>query len=317
MRILVTGGAGFIGVNLCLSLLHDTSSSSEPHQVICLDNFYTSREDNLKNLQDNSNFEFIHHDVCDPITIDDNKIDYIYHLACPASPVQYQRDPIYTAKINFLGTLNALELAKKHQAKILLASTSEIYGNPLEHPQSETYFGNVNTLGPRACYDEGKRISETLCCDFARSYPNFRIAIARIFNTYGPFMQANDGRVISNFIVQALQEAPLTLYGDGSQTRSFCHVKDTVKGLITLMNSNVNTPVNIGNPLELSVFEVAKTIKKLTKTSSKIEFKPLPQDDPLQRKPDISKAAALGWEPEISLQDGLVETIQYFRDTLK
>jgi UDP-glucuronate decarboxylase len=306
-RILVTGGAGFVGVNLCQQLL------AQGNHVICLDNFFTSNKSNIQHLIKNKNFEFVEHDVCSSFNFN---VQEIYHLACPASPPHYQRDPIYTAKINFLGALNALECAKASNAKVLLSSTSEVYGNPLEHPQKESYLGNVNPIGPRACYDEGKRISETLFFDSQRQW-NANIRVARIFNTYGPHMQADDGRVVSNFIIQALKEEPLSIYGNGKQTRSFCYVEDTVRGLITLMNSEYKLPVNIGNPLELTVSKIAEEIITLTHSQSKIDYHPLPQDDPLQRKPDISIANNLGWQPTIKLADGLEQTIAYFSKHLE
>lgn len=302
-KILITGGAGFVGRHLCATLLQ------AGHRVHCLDNFYTGTHKNIADFLAHPNFSFTEQDVCKPIEIE---ADEIYHLACPASPVHYQRDPIYTAKISFLGALHVLECAKNNHAKVLLASTSEVYGNPLVHPQPETYLGHVNPIGPRACYDEGKRISETLFMDSTRMW-QANIRIARIFNTYGPFMQANDGRIISNFIVQALHGNPLTVYGDGQQTRSFCYVSDTVNGLMTLMQSDYDKPVNLGNPIELTVLEIAKKIQHITQSNSKIVHQPLPQDDPLQRKPDITLAQKMGFNPSVPLEEGLNQTIAYFR----
>jgi len=297
--ILVTGGAGFIGSHLCKKLTED-----ENNHVICLDNLFTGSLKNIENLK----VEFIRHDVIEPILLE---VDEIYHLACPASPVHYQHNRIKTVKTNVLGTINMLGLAKRTGARIFLASTSEIYGNPLVHPQTEDYFGNVNTIGPRSCYDEGKRIAETLCMDYHREH-NVNICIARIFNTYGPNMAANDGRVVSNFIVQALNGEDITIYGDGSQTRSFCYVSDLVDGIVTIMASNQTGPFNLGNPTEITVLEIAEKIREMINVTSKIVYKDLPQDDPIKRKPDISKMRQLNWEPKVELYDGLSETIDYF-----
>jgi UDP-glucuronate decarboxylase len=304
-RILVTGGAGFIGNHLCRELL------AHGHHVICVDNLYTGSKDNLKDLFSNPNFTFLEHDVILPF--DPGKVDQIYSLACPASPVHYATDPIFTARTNFLGSLNLLELAKKYKARILLASTSEIYGDPLEHPQPESYRGNVNPIGPRACYDEGKRISETLFFDHNRMHKT-DIRVVRIFNTYGPNMDPADGRVVSNFITQALANKPLTIYGGGTQTRSFCYVADTVQGLIRMMERSYVGPVNLGNPGEFTVLELAQLVKAMTGSKSEIVFKPLPIDDPVKRKPDITLAKQeLHWAPEIQLKEGLVKTIEHFK----
>ena len=305
-RILVTGGAGFIGSHLCERLLQ------EGHEVICVDNFYTGTKDNIKHLMNNPYFEIIRHDITFPLYVE---VDEIYHLACPASPVHYQNDPVFTIKTAVHGTINMLGLAKRTKAKILLASTSEVYGDPEVHPQPEEYWGNVNPIGPRACYDEGKRCAETLFFDYYRQH-KVKIKIARIFNTYGPRMQINDGRVISNFIVQALKGKDITLYGDGSQTRSFCYIDDMIEGLIRLMNTpdEITGPINLGNPKETSILELARKIIELTGSNSKIVFKPLPQDDPRRRCPDITKAKIiLNWEPKISLEEGLKRTIEYFK----
>jgi UDP-glucuronate decarboxylase len=305
-RILVTGGAGFIGSHLCERLLQ------EGHEVICVDNFYTGTKDNIKHLMNNPYFEIIRHDITFPLYVE---VDEIYHLACPASPVHYQNDPVFTIKTAVHGTINMLGLAKRTKAKILLASTSEVYGDPEVHPQPEEYWGNVNPIGPRACYDEGKRCAETLFFDYYRQH-KVKIKIARIFNTYGPRMQINDGRVISNFIVQALKGEDITVYGDGSQTRSFCYLDDMIEGLIRLMNTpdEITGPINLGNPKETSILELAQKIIELTGSNSKIVFKPLPQDDPRRRCPDITKAKIiLNWEPKISLEEGLKRTIEYFK----
>jgi UDP-glucuronate decarboxylase len=305
-RILVTGGAGFIGSHLCERLLQ------EGHEVICVDNFYTGTKDNIKHLMNNPYFEIIRHDITFPLYVE---VDEIYHLACPASPVHYQNDPVFTIKTAVHGTINMLGLAKRTKAKILLASTSEVYGDPEVHPQPEEYWGNVNPIGPRACYDEGKRCAETLFFDYYRQH-KVKIKIARIFNTYGPRMQINDGRVISNFIVQALKGEDITVYGDGSQTRSFCYIDDMIEGLIRLMNTpdEITGPINLGNPKETSILELAQKIIELTGSNSKIVFKPLPQDDPRRRCPDITKAKIiLNWEPKISLEEGLKRTIEYFK----
>ncbi|MBQ9986602.1 MAG: SDR family oxidoreductase [Oscillospiraceae bacterium] len=304
-RILVTGGAGFIGSHLCRRLLH------EGNKVICLDNMFTGTYENISELDRDPNFEYVHADVIHPIQLE---VDRIYNLACPASPVHYQYDPIMTTKTSFMGALNVLELAKKCNARVLQASTSEIYGDPLMHPQSESYRGNVNTIGPRACYDEGKRVAETLFFDFKRRR-HVDIRVIRIFNTYGPNMLENDGRVVSNFIVQALHNRDITIYGDGSQTRSFCYVEDTVSGMIATMEKDGFTgPVNIGNPCEMTILELAKLIIRKTESESKLIYRELPVDDPIKRKPDISLAKReLGWEPQIGIDEGLDATIEYFR----
>ncbi len=306
--ILVTGGAGFIGSHLCEYLLHKGDF------VICVDNLFTGSKENIRHLLQNSNFKFIEHDIIDPLHIEDRKIDQIYNLACPASPVHYQFNPIRTIKANTLGVINVLGLAKKHKARILQASTSEVYGDPTEHPQTESYRGNVNTIGPRACYDEGKRVAETLFFDYHRAH-KLEIRVARIFNTYGPRMAKNDGRVVSNFIVQALNNDDITIYGSGKQTRSFCFVSDLVLALHKLMNAeNFTGPVNLGNPEELTMTEIAEKIINLSGSRSKMVFRPLPEDDPKQRRPDISLAKAkLGWQPSVKVDDGLKKTIDYFR----
>lgn len=306
--ILVTGGAGFIGSHLCKCLIENGN------KVICLDNMFTGTYKNILDLFSNPNFMFVNADVMNPFHFD---VDEIYNLACPASPIQYQYDPIMTTKTSFLGALNALELAKETKAKVLQASTSEIYGDPRVHPQTEDYRGNVNTLGPRACYDEGKRVAETLFSDYNRQY-GVNAKIVRIFNTYGPHMLENDGRVVSNFIVQALTNKPLTIYGDGSQTRSFCYVDDLVSGMILMMRSkNTFGPVNLGNPQEITILELAKMIIDKTKSNSKIVFEALPKDDPCKRKPDITKAKhLLNWNPSITIDEGLDLTISYFKNRL-
>ena len=306
MKTIVTGGAGFIGSHLVDRLMESG------HEVICIDNLYTGRTSNNSQWSNHPNFQFIKHDIVDSIMI--NNVDQIYHLACPASPVHYQSDPIQTAKTNFLGTLNMLELAKQSKARILLASTSEVYGDPLIHPQVESYWGNVNCTGIRSCYDEGKRIAETITFDYHRQF-DIEIRVARIFNTHGARMLENDGRVVSNFVVQALKGIPLTIYGDGSQTRSFCYVSDLVEGLIRLMNGNYIGPVNLGNPGEYTILQLAQTIQNMIDPTTEIIFKPLPQDDPQRRQPDISQAKLhLGWEPTVQLKEGLSKTIAYFRD---
>ncbi len=306
MTILVTGGAGFLGSHLCEYLL------KKGERVICLDNFFTGSLRNIQHLTSNQNFRLIEADIINPFEIDE-KVDQIYNLACPASPVHYQFNPIRTVKANTIGVINVLGLAKKHKARVFQASTSEVYGDPLEHPQKESYRGNVNTIGPRACYDEGKRVAETLFFDYHRSH-GMEIRVARIFNTYGPRMAKNDGRVVSNFIVQALAGDDITIYGDGNQTRSFCYVSDLVEGFYRLMNSDTTGPVNLGNPGEFTMKELAEKVIALTGSKSKIIFKPLPEDDPRQRKPDISLAKAkLGWEPKVVLEDGLKDAIAYFR----
>jgi UDP-glucuronate decarboxylase len=305
-KILVAGGAGFIGSHLCARLLN------QGHEVICLDNFYTGNEQNVTSLLTDSNFQLFRHDVVQPLELE---VDEIYNLACPASPVHYQSDPVATIKTSVLGAINLLELAKQNKARILQASTSEVYGDPHVHPQTESYWGNVNPIGIRSCYDEGKRCAETLFFDYYRQF-NVEIKVARIFNTYGPNMHPGDGRVVSNFIVQALQDRELTIYGDGSQTRSFCYVDETVTGLISLMNSPVTVtgPINIGNPAEFSMLELAELVQRITKSSSNVVFRSLPGDDPKQRKPDIGLAREiLAWEPIVSLPDGLARTIEYFR----
>mgnify|MGYP001302176622 CR=1 FL=1 len=305
MRYLVTGGAGFIGSNLCRKLLE------EGHSVACLDDLSTGKYENIKELVDYNNFEFFKHDLTRPFFPD--KIDAIYNLACPASPVHYQYNPIRTLKMGTLAMYNVLGMASRLKVPILQASTSEIYGDPSEHPQTESYLGNVNPIGPRACYDEGKRVAEALCVAY-ESYNDVKIRIARIFNTYGPYMDPKDGRVVSNFIVQSLQGQPLTVYGDGLQTRSFCFVDDLVNGLIKLMNSEYNWPVNLGNPDEYSMLEFAKHVIKTTGSSSEIIFESLPIDDPKRRCPDISKAKKeLNWIPEISLEEGLKKTIDWYK----
>ncbi len=304
---LVTGGAGFLGSNLIERLI-DLGD-----KVICLDNFYTGSDLNIKHYLKNSNFELLNHDVVNNLQC---KVDRIWHLACPASPLHYQKDPIETARINFLGTYNMLELAKKNKAKILYASTSEIYGDPEVHPQPETYNGRVNPIGIRSCYDEGKRIGETLCFDYHRMH-SLEIRVMRIFNTYGPRMLPNDGRVVSNFIVQALKGNDLTIYGDGSQTRSFCYVDDLINGMMALMNSNSRGPVNIGNDREFTILELAQKVIQKIDNNLKIVFKDLPEDDPLQRKPILNRALnELNWEPKINLDEGLNKTIDYFKNIL-
>jgi UDP-glucuronate decarboxylase len=309
MRILVTGGSGFIGSHLTAELL------SAGHQVLVLDNFYTSDKANIQHLAANQNLEVIRHDVINPFIAE---VDAIYHLACPASPVHYQRFPVQTIKTSVLGSINMLDLALRLQIPILLSSTSEVYGDPEISPQVESYWGNVNPIGIRACYDEGKRAAETLFFDYHRQY-GVNIKVARIFNTYGPNMSPNDGRVVSNFIMQALRSEDITIYGDGLQTRSFCYVDDLVSGLISLMNSNreVQGPINLGNPIEFTVKQLAEKIINMTSSSSKIIYKELPSDDPKQRKPDISKASRiLGWAPSVDLESGLNKTINYFKTKL-
>jgi UDP-glucuronate decarboxylase len=304
MRILVTGGAGFIGSHLCERLL------AQGHEVVCVDNFFTGSKQNILHLLDNHRFELIRHDIIEPILLE---VDQVYHLACPASPIHYQYNPVKTIKTSVMGTINMLGLAKRVRARILLSSTSEVYGDPQVHPQTEAYWGNVNPIGVRSCYDEGKRVAETLMMDYHRQN-RVDIRIARIFNTYGPRMAEHDGRVVSNFIVQALRQEDLTVYGDGSQTRSFCYVADLVEGLIRLMGCDGFTgPVNLGNPAETTILEFANRIIELTGSSSRIIFKPLPADDPRQRQPDISLAMnRLGWEPTVAVADGLRQTIDYF-----
>lgn len=308
-RVLVTGGAGFIGSHLCERLL------KAGMEVICLDNFFTGRKENIKHLMDNPLFEVVRHDVIEPILLE---VDQIYNLACPASPVHYQYNPVKTIKTNIMGTLNMLGLAKRVRARILQASTSEVYGDPLVHPQTEDYWGNTNPIGPRACYDEGKRCAETLFFSYQRQN-GVDIKVVRIFNTYGPRMLPDDGRVVSNFIVQALNNQDITVYGDGSQTRSFCYVDDMVEAMIRMMNNeDFIGPVNLGNPVEFTVLDLAVLIKKMTGSESKIVQRPLPQDDPAQRQPDITLAKdLLNWSPAISLEDGLIRTIGYFRSIMK
>ena len=307
MRNLVTGGAGFLGSHLIDRLINDSQ------EVICLDNYFTGTKSNIRHLLDNNNFELIRHDVVNPIQLE---VDRIWHLACPASPVHYQSNPIKTSKTSFLGTYNMLGLARRLGARILFSSTSEVYGDPEIHPQSEEYKGSVNPIGIRSCYDEGKRVAESLCFDYQRMH-NTEIRVARIFNTYGPRMAANDGRVVSNFIVQALREEPLTIYGNGSQSRSFCYVDDLVEGLISLMNSDTSGPINIGNPDEFTIKELADLVIQKTNSCSKLIYLPIPQDDPLQRKPVIEKAKnQLNWTPKIDLNSGIENTIKYFKDIL-
>jgi UDP-glucuronate decarboxylase len=307
-RILITGGAGFIGSFLCERLLESGAN------VLCADNFFTGTRTNVAHLLNHPRFELMRHDVCFPLYVE---VDEIYNMACPASPIHYQFDPVQTTKTSVHGAINMLGLAKRVKAKILQASTSEVYGDPNIHPQPEEYWGNVNPIGPRSCYDEGKRCAETLFFDYHRQH-KLRIKVARIFNTYGPRMHPNDGRVVSNFIVQALKGEDITLYGDGSQTRSFCYVDDLVRGLISLMDSpdSVTGPINIGNPGEFTIRQLAEQVIDLTGSKSQLVFRPLPQDDPKQRQPDITKAREiLGWEPTVQLRDGLTRTIAYF-DTM-
>lgn len=304
MRILVTGGAGFIGSHLIDRLMADG------HEVICLDNFFTGHKRNILKWLDNPYFELIRHDITEPIRLE---ADQIYHLACPASPVHYQYNPVKTIKTNVMGTLNMLGLAKRVKARFLLASTSEVYGDPEVHPQSEDYRGNVNPIGPRSCYDEGKRVAETLAFDY-HWQNNVEIRVARIFNTYGSRMLENDGRVVSNLVVQTLKGEPLTVYGDGSQTRSFCYVSDLVEGLMRLMNGEHTGPINLGNPDEYTILQLAQAVQKMVNPDAEIIFKPLPQDDPRRRRPDITKAKTLlGWQPTVPLQEGLKLTVEDFR----
>jgi UDP-glucuronate decarboxylase len=304
-RILVTGGAGFLGSHLCETLLN------AGNEVICLDNYFTGRKKNIVHMMDNPYFELVRHDVTMPFFIE---VDQIYNLACPASPVQYQYNAIKTIKTSVMGSINMLGLAKRLKAKVLQASTSEVYGDPLQHPQTECYWGNVNPIGPRSCYDEGKRCAESLFMNYHLEN-QIKIKILRIFNTYGPQMDMNDGRVISNFIVQALKGEEITIFGNGKQSRSFCYVDDLIRGMISFMDSgdDVIGPINMGNPVEFTMLELADIVLKLTNSKSKIVYKPLPQDDPLQRSPDITLAKKeLGWEPRVSLEDGLKKTIGYF-----
>jgi len=309
-RILVTGGAGFIGSHLCDRLLADGN------EVICVDNFYTGTKRNVAHLFGNPYFEVMRHDVTFPLYVE---VDKIYNLACPASPVHYQNDPVQTTKVSVHGAINLLGLAKRLRIPILQASTSEVYGDPTVHPQVETYWGNVNPIGPRACYDEGKRCAETLFFDYHRQH-KLQIKVARIFNTYGPRMHPNDGRVVSNFIVQALRGQPLTIFGDGQQTRSFCYVDDLVEGLVRLMNTDpsVTGPINLGNPAECTILELAEAVLEITGSKSKIERRPLPVDDPKQRRPDITRAReTLGWKPTVPLEEGLRRTVEYFDELLR
>lgn len=304
-RNLVTGGAGFLGSHLIDKLIESGQ------EVVCIDNFYTGRKSNLNQWVGNPKFEIIRHDITEPILVE---VDRIWHLACPASPIQYQSNPIKTAKTSFLGTYNMLGLARRTGARIFLASTSEIYGDPEVHPQPENYRGNVNTIGTRSCYDEGKRIAETLCFDYQRMHST-EIRVGRIFNTFGPRMLKNDGRVISNFIVQALEGNPLTIYGDGNQTRSFCYVSDLIEGIYKFMNSNFAGPINLGNPEEFTIIELAKKVIDKINPSLDIEYKELPDDDPKRRRPDIKLAKdVIHWEPNVSLSEGLDKTIKYFKN---
>ncbi len=308
-RILITGGAGFIGSHLCERLL------KEGNEVICLDNFFTGRKDNIRHLMGNSNFEVIRHDIIEPILLE---VDQIYNLACPASPIHYQYNPVKTVKTSVMGAINMLGLAKRIRVPILQASTSEVYGDPLVHPQQEDYWGNVNCLGLRSCYDEGKRVAESLFFNYHRQN-DVKIKVVRIFNTFGPRMLENDGRVVSNFIVQALRGQDITVYGEGTQTRSFCYVDDLLEGFIRMMatEDNVTGPVNLGNPTEFTIKELAEKIISLTGTKSKIIHKPLPDDDPTRRKPDITRAKqVLGWEPTVPVEEGLKKTIEYFRSKI-
>jgi UDP-glucuronate decarboxylase len=309
-RVLVTGGAGFIGSHLCDRLI------AEGNDVLCVDNFYSSTRENVAHLLDHSRFELLRHDITFPLYVE---VDEIYHLACPASPVHYQRDPVQTTKTAVHGSINVLGLAKRTGAKVLLTSTSEVYGDPLVHPQNEDYWGNVNPIGPRACYDEGKRAAETLFFDYWRQH-NLEIKVVRLFNTYGPRMHPQDGRVVSNFVMSALTGSPITLYGDGSQTRSFCYVDDLIDGLVAMMSTDasITGPINLGNPGEFTVKELAEMIVEKISTTSPMEIRPLPQDDPVRRQPDITRAKQqLGWEPTISLDQGLDRTIAYFREIAK
>ena len=304
-RVLVTGGAGFIGSHLCERLLR------EGDDVLCVDNFFTGVKDNIEHLLGNAHFELMRHDVTFPLYVE---VDQVYNLACPAAPIHYQFDPVQTTKTSVHGAINMLGLAKRVKAKILQASTSEVYGDPKVHPQTEDYWGHVNPIGSRSCYDEGKRCAETLFFDYYRQH-KLRIKVGRIFNTYGPRMHPNDGRVVSNFIVQALADQPITIYGKGNQTRSFCYVDDLVDALVRLMNTGdaITGPINLGNPREFTILDLAKKVIELTRSKSELVFKPLPEDDPMQRKPDISLAARdLAWKPSIELEDGLRRTIDYF-----
>jgi len=309
MRILITGGAGFIGSHLSQALL------DAGHEIMCLDNLFSGSKRNIYPLLGDPRFEFIRHDVTQPILLD---TDRIYNMACPASPVHYQVNPVKTVKTNVMGTINMLGIAKRVKARILQASTSEVYGDPQEHPQTEEYWGHVNPIGPRSCYDEGKRVAETLMMDYHRQN-NVDVRICRIFNTYGPNMSEHDGRVVSNLIVQALSGLPLTVYGEGNQTRSFCYVSDLVRGLILLMETpGITGPVNMGNPEEFTILELAQLVREMTGARSEINYEPLPQDDPVRRRPDITRAVKLlGWKPEVQLREGLKKTIDYFDNLLR
>ncbi len=309
-KILVTGGAGFLGSHLCERLLNSG------HEVLCVDNYYTGNKDNILSLIANPRFELMRHDVTSPLYVE---VDEIYNLACPASPIHYQHDPVQTTKTSVHGAINMLGLAKRVNAKIFQASTSEVYGDPAVHPQSEDYWGNVNPIGIRSCYDEGKRCAETLFFDYHRQH-DVVIKVMRIFNTYGPRMRPDDGRVVSNFIVQALKGEPITIYGDGAQTRSFCYVDDLIEGMITFMDSAeaITGPINLGNPSEFTMLELAELVKSVAGSNSQIEFSPLPMDDPMQRRPNIDKAREiLDWRPSVELEQGLVKTIEYFSDIVK
>jgi UDP-glucuronate decarboxylase len=302
-RVLVTGGAGFLGSHLCERLI------AAGHDVVCLDNFFTGRRVNVERLLDNHRFELMRHDICDRLALE---VDEVFHLACPASPIHYQRNPVRTIRTCVQGTLNVLDLAREAHARVLIASTSEIYGDPLTHPQVESYWGNVNPIGPRACYDEGKRCAEALAISYARQY-GVGVRIARIFNTYGPRMLENDGRVVSNFIVQSLRGQPITIFGDGKQTRSFCYVDDLIEGFLRLMASDEEEPVNLGNPGEFTMLELAEKVRHMTGSSSRIVHEALPKDDPVRRRPDISRAIErLAWKPTIALDEGLKRTISDF-----
>jgi UDP-glucuronate decarboxylase len=308
-RVLVTGGAGFLGSHLCERLV------AEGHDVLCVDNFFTGRRSNVAHLLGNPRFEVMRHDVTFPLYVE---VDEIYNLACPASPIHYQFDPVQTTKTSVHGAINMLGLAKRTRAKLFQASTSEVYGDPSQHPQTEDYWGNVNPIGPRSCYDEGKRCAETLCFDYFRQH-GLRIKVARIFNTYGPRMHPNDGRVVSNFVVQALKGEPITVYGEGNQTRSFCYVDDLIEGFVRMMASadEVTGPINLGNPGEFTIHRLAETVIEMTGSRSRIEYRPLPENDPMQRKPDITRAKSLlDWEPTIRLEQGLGATIRYFEALL-
>ena len=306
-KILVTGGAGFIGSHLCETLL------KQGHDVVCVDNFFTGSKKNILHLRNNPHFEIVRHDLINPITLE---VDVIYNLACPASPVHYQFNPVKTVKTNVMGTINMLGLAKRVKARILQASTSEVYGDPSVHPQKETYWGNVNCIGPRACYDEGKRVAETLLMDYHRQH-QVDIRIARIFNTYGPRLHPGDGRVISNFMMQALRGEPLTIYGDGGQTRSFCYVDDLIEGFVLLSRSKEHLPVNLGNPEEFTILDCAKAVLEVTGSESELSYIDLPVDDPTRRRPDIAKARSLlSWEPRVGLMEGLKKSLPFFRSKL-